>query len=101
MEEVVYIEKDDNGVIIRELLGISKIFDPVLLEEIIQFDEDGNYDRVIAAELAIAQALKMDPIIGRISGSSDSRVQSMRKNIQNRLFLPSRGIRGKQRRLFI
>jgi hypothetical protein len=27
-----------------------KIFDPVLLEEIIQYSDDGNFDRIIAAE---------------------------------------------------
>jgi hypothetical protein len=28
---------------------MSKIFDPVLLEEIIQYSDDGNFDRIIAA----------------------------------------------------
>jgi hypothetical protein len=52
--------------------GVSKIFDPVLLEEIIQYNDQGNFDRsLIAAELAIAQALKMDPILGRVGGSAD------------------------------
>jgi len=45
-----------------------KIFDPVLLEEMIQYNEEGNFDRIIAAELAIAQAMKMDPIMGMIGG---------------------------------
>jgi hypothetical protein len=77
MEDVIYSEKDDSGVITREVTGVSKIFDPMLLEEIIQYNDEGNFDRIIAAELAIAQALKMDPILGKIGGTSDDRVKSL------------------------
>jgi hypothetical protein len=77
MEDRILIEKDDNGNVIREVFGVSKIFDPVLLEEIIQYNDQGNFDRIIAAELAIAQALKMDPIMGKIGGSGDDRVKAM------------------------
>ena len=92
MEETIYKEKDDDGKIIREVLGVHKIFDPVLLEEIIQYNDQGNFDRIIAAELAIAQALKMDPIMGRIGGTSDQRVASMyTKRKKSKLFTESRG----------
>lgn len=92
MEEKVYVEKDENGSVIREILGVSKIFDPVLLEEIIQYNDQGNFDRIIAAELAIAQAMKMDPIMGKIGGSSDDRVKAMfAPNKKNKLFTESRG----------
>lgn len=78
LEESIYTEKDDEGNIIREILGVYKIFDPLLLEETIQYkDDEGNYDRVIAAELAIAQALKMDPIMGRVGGEDDARIKSL------------------------
>jgi len=77
MEEIIYTEKDDAGNIIREQAGVSKIFDPVLLEEIIQYNDSGNFDRIVAAELAIAQALRMDPIMGRVGGSGDDRVTSL------------------------
>ena len=77
MEDVIYSEKDDNGIVTREVTGVSKIFDPMLLEEIIQYNDEGNFDRIIAAELAIAQALKMDPILGKIGGTSDDRVKSL------------------------
>jgi hypothetical protein len=76
-EEIVYSEKDDAGNVVKEATGITKIFDPVLLEEIIQYNDQGNFDRIVAAELAIAQALKMDPIIGRIGGTGDERVKSL------------------------
>ena len=91
MEAPIFVEKNDAGEVIREVLGVSKIFDPVLLEEIIQYNDQGNFDRIVAAELAIAQALKMDPIMGKIGGTSDERVASMfRKKRGNILFTDSR-----------
>ena len=91
MESPIFVEKNEAGEVIREVLGVSKIFDPVLLEEIIQYNDSGNFDRIVAAELAIAQALKMDPIMGRIGGTSDERVASMfKKRKGNILFTESR-----------
>jgi hypothetical protein len=91
MEAPIFVEKNDAGEVIREVLGVNKIFDPVLLEEIIQYNDQGNFDRIIAAELAIAQALKMDPIMGKIGGTGDERVASMfKKKRGNILFTDSR-----------
>ena len=93
MEEVIYTEKDEEGNITKELQGVGKIFDPVLLEEIIQYNDSGNFDRIIAAELAIAQALKMNPIMGKVGGSGDERIMSLFKpNKKNQLFTESRGL---------
>ena len=93
MEEVIYTEKDEDGNVTKELQGVGKIFDPVLLEEIIQYNDSGNFDRIIAAELAIAQALKMNPIMGKVGGSGDERIVSMFKpNKKNQLFTESRGL---------
>jgi hypothetical protein len=102
MEEVVYTEKDEDGNITREQLGVSKMFDPVLLEEIIQYNDQGNFDRIVAAELAIAQALKMDPIMGRVGGTGDDRIQAMfSQQKKNALFSESRGLfNSKKRKLF-
>ena len=91
MESPIFVEKNEEGKVIKEVLGVSKIFDPVLLEEIIQYNDQGNFDRIVAAELAIAQALKMDPIMGKIGGTSDERVASMfKKKRGNILFTDSR-----------
>lgn len=91
MENPIFVEKDEEGKVIREVLGVSKIFDPVLLEEVIQYNDQDNFDRIIAAELAIAQALKMDPIMGKIGGTSDERVASMfKKKRGNVLFTDAR-----------
>lgn len=93
MEESVYKEKDEDGNVIKEVLGVSKIFDPVLLEEIIQYNDQGNFDRIVAAELAIAQALRMDPILGKVGGSGDERLNALFKpNKKNQLFTESRGL---------
>jgi hypothetical protein len=92
MENAIFKETNEAGEVIREVLGVSKIFDPVLLEEIIQYNDQGNFDRIVAAELAIAQALKMDPIMGKIGGTSDERVASMfKKKRGNVLFTEARG----------
>ena len=108
MEEIIISETDDAGVVIKEVRGVSKIFDPVLLEEIIQYNDNGNFDRIVAAELAIAQAMKMDPIMGRIGGSSDPRVISLysNKKSNNKLFSQSSstlfgGNRKQKSKLFI
>lgn len=101
-EEIVYKETDENGKVIREVIGVSRILDPVLLEETIQYNDQGNFDRIVAAELAIAQAIKMDPIMGRVGGSGDGRIKSLSANrAKNPLFTESRGLfNRKKQKLF-
>ena len=48
----------------------------MLLEEIIRFDKDKNFDRVIAAQLAIALANKLNPVIKINSLDADNRIQA-------------------------
>jgi hypothetical protein len=92
-EQTLLVEKNEAGEIINEKKGMVKIFDPVLLEEMIQYNEDGNFDRIIAAELAVALAMKMDPIMGRVGSSGDARVMAMHPRIKkNKLFEESRGL---------
>ena len=102
MEETILVERNEDGDITKEVRGVTKIFDPVLLEEIIQYNDVDNFDRIIAAELAIAQALKMDPILGRVGGSGDERVAALFKaKPKNQLFSESRGLfNTKKRKLF-
>lgn len=101
-EEVVHEEKDDDGNVTSQVKGMSKIFDPVLLEEMIQYNEDGNFDRIIAAELAIALAMKLDPIFGRIGDNSDSIKKGLGAKREKRtMFTDSQGMFGKvKRKLF-
>ena len=102
-EEAIYIEKDEDENIISETKGMSKVLDPVLLEEMIQYNEDGNFDRIIAAELAIALAMKLDPIMGKIGSGGDDRIKSMfASNQKNKLFTESRGLFNKRKnKIFI
>ena len=102
-EDVLHIEKDADGNIISETKGMVKIFDPVLLEEMIQYNEEGNFDRIIAAELAIALAMKLDPIMGKIGSGGDDRIASMFASKQkNKLFTESRGLFNKRKnKIFI
>jgi hypothetical protein len=93
LDQVVISDRDENGSVVREVFGVSRILDPMLLEEIIKFDKDKNFDRIIAAQLAIALANKLNPVLKISSLESDSRVQSyfdrikQNKNHNNRSVL--------------
>ena len=101
-EEVVHSETNEEGEIISQIKGMAKILDPVLLEEMIQYNEQGNFDRIIAAELAIGLAMKLDPMIGRVGKEEDGRWKSVfTKNKKNLLFTESRGLfQRKRNKLF-
>jgi len=44
----------------RKILGVAKINDPMVLEEVIKWNKDGNFDRIRALSIAITAARKMD-----------------------------------------
>ena len=83
LNEIIHVEKDEQGSIIKEIKGVHRMRDVMLLEEIIQYNEDGNFDRIIAAELAITCAMKMDPLYGR--------VQSREKTITDAIYVNKKG----------
>ena len=60
MEEHFTTTPDKAGGEGKKLLGISKIFDPILLEEIIKWNSDNNTDRERASSLALLCARKLD-----------------------------------------
>lgn len=80
MEEIIHKETDENGSTIKEIKGVNRILDPMLLEEISKWNEDDNYDREVAASLAIAMARHLDPIMGKMSSTDDKRLSSYAKN---------------------
>jgi len=103
LEEEIVKEKDEEGNIIREVLGVSRVLDPVLLEEIIQFHDDLNTDRLIAAELAIALANKLDSTLGSVNKRKDPRIEQLysRKKKNKRTFVSTRStFSGKRNKLF-
>lgn len=93
LEEQIIVDRDEEGKIINEVLGVNRVLDPVLLDEIIQFHDDLNTDRLVAAELAIAQAVKMDPILGKVGELGDPRVKNLydsrKKKTKKRTFVSS------------
>lgn len=93
MEVKIHEERDEKGSVTKEILGITRILDPMLLEEIIKYDEDGNFDRVIAAELAIALAEKMNPIYGAVKEKGDPRLQAfLNRDKSKPMFTKSSGM---------
>ena len=93
-EEIIASEVNDDGEVTSSTKGMAKILDPMLLEEMIQYNESGNFDRIIAAELAIGLAMKLNPIIGKVGDQEDVRRTAMHKNKKNKLFTKSRGVFG-------
>jgi hypothetical protein len=89
-EEEIVVEKDEQGNITRKILGMHRILDPMDLEETIQYNEEGNFDRLIACELALALAYKMDPIYGKFKSEPERVIQ--RKKTKPSLFQESRGM---------
>jgi len=76
LDQVVHEEKDENGSVVKQLYGTVRILDPMLLEEIVRFDKEKNFDRVIAAELAVALANKLNPILKVNSLEADNRIKA-------------------------
>jgi hypothetical protein len=68
----------------------------------IQYNESGNFDRIIAAELAVALTMKLDTLFGKIGDDSGSRTQSLGvKRQKSSLFPESKGVfNNKKRKLF-
>lgn len=95
LDDPIIRREDSQGRVIEEVLGVARVMDPMLLEEIIKFSsKDGNYDREVAASLAVALADKMSPL-GKVNSiQTDARYQSIfgKKNFSSKpvLFNPTR-----------
>jgi len=101
LKEVLYRETDPiSGSVIREVLGVTRIPDIVALEEIMKYNPDGNFDRLIAYELAVALAKHMDPTHGKV-GSEDKRLEAYHAHRKNghRIFSQS-PVRFKRTKMF-
>lgn len=83
-EEVIDRIRDDSGSVIKEVIGFSQILDTTLLEEIIQFNPDGNFDRIRAASIAITLAKRLDAMhIIPNSTNKDPRVEAYFKKTKS------------------
>jgi len=97
----VHIQKDENGSVTKETTGVSRIPDIMLLEEICKFSTDTknkvNTDRVVAAELAVALAFKLNPIIGSV-GETDKRIEAIFANKKSHALFTQKKVLFKQRK---
>lgn len=84
LEEILDKQVDEVGSTIKEILGVSRIPDPMLLEEVMKFDKEKNFDRIIAAQLAITLANKLNPVIKVDSLTEDDRLAGYFKYFENR-----------------
>lgn len=77
LNQKLLVERDEEGSVIREVLGVYQVRDVMLLEEIAKFNDEDNFDRVIAAELAVALAMHLDPILKAASDQEDKRLTEL------------------------
>lgn len=83
LDQIVHREINEQGSVIREILGVSKVLDYMLLEEVIRFDKEKNFDRVIAAQLAVALANKLNPVVKVQSLDVDNRIEAYYNRYKN------------------
>lgn len=75
-DDKIGVRRDAEDKVIGDVLGITRVLDPMLCEEIAKFTDDGNYDREVAASLAIAMARHLDPQFKTGSASQDPRLKA-------------------------
>jgi hypothetical protein len=66
MTEEIAVERDENGNATKTVLGVRRILDPLLLQELRRFDYEVNTDRAIAFLLAVAYSRDLNKTIGKI-----------------------------------
>lgn len=64
------------------MMGVHRIDDPMLLEEIINYNEDGNFDRIVAFRHVVAYAAYLDKNFKTIKLEEDPRNNNLSKPTQ-------------------
>ena len=95
--EVIDVERDKDGNIIKEKLGVTRILDPLLIKELIKFTPKLNVDRVISFGLTLAMARSLNNRITIASTDQDDRLKeyfraSKKGSLFRRTRSPFRGI---------
>lgn len=75
LTEVIEIERDDQGNIVKERLGVSRILDPLLLKELIKFTPKLNVDRVVSFGLTLAMAKSLNNQVMVGNNDTDTRMK--------------------------
>jgi hypothetical protein len=91
MTEVIDVERDDSGNIVKEKLGVTRILDPLLLKELIKFTPKLNVDRVVSFGLTLAMAKSLNTKVIINNTDSDERMKEyFRNNKKGSLFRTTR-----------
>lgn len=91
LDEVVHQEKDAEGSVISEVLGVSRIYDIPLLQELLTYEKGKNADRYVAFSLALAQANDLNPVMNpKSEGESNPLIQGIISRAKDRSSLFSR-----------
>ena len=80
--EVIDVERDESGNIIKEKLGVTRILDHLLIKELIKFTPKLNVDRVISFGLTLAMAKSLNTQVKIGSNTSDERMQEYFRSIK-------------------
>lgn len=75
LTEVIDIERDEQGNITRERLGVSRILDPLLLKELIKFTPKLNVDRIVSFGLTLAMAKSLNTQVVIRNNDDDTRLK--------------------------
>lgn len=91
LTEVIDIQRDEDGNIISEKLGVTRILDPLLLKELLKFTPKLNVDRVISFGLALSMAKSLNTQVVIRSTDSDTRMKEyFSANKKSNLFRSTR-----------
>ena len=82
LTEVTDVVRDEEGNIIKERLGVSRILDPLLLKELIKFTPKLNVDRIIAFGLTLAMSKTLSNRVIVHDTNQDDRMKSYFKTIK-------------------
>jgi hypothetical protein len=74
--EVVSVERGEDGEIINERLGVTRLLDPVLIKELIKFTPKLNVDRVISFGLTLAMAKSLNTQVIISNTNDDNRINA-------------------------
>lgn len=83
IDEVIDQTKDKENSVISETIGVSRIYDIPLLQELLTYERGKNADRYVAFSLALAQAHTLDPVLNpEKKKDKDSMIKTITDNIK-------------------
>jgi hypothetical protein len=88
MTNTISVDLNDDGTK-KEVLGVRRIIDPLLLEELLKFSSTANVDRIISFGLVLAYAKSLDK--NPIKTQKDPRYEELYRGPSGRSKSPFRG----------